>query len=242
MYFTFNNEEARFPVYNFNNYSDYNTYYYTMHAEIIEKKKNILTVKRTETTLSSHYTSDVYSKSQSTCATMCLLHDKCCVASFSDESSICRLDRTENCCVATDIATGWNVMTRNQYVPMTCAGCISFGNSVYSIIEDLTEWEKAKGNCKCQGGDLLELETSEENEFIKNEVRTLNTGVDAYSIGGYNFNNDNDMEWISKPNQVRPFSDMAPGQPNDPIDQICMGMWRVYDFRWTDHYCDYSAP
>lgn len=33
-----------------------------------------------------------------------------------------------------------------------------------------------KESCKCLGGKLLELETSEENEFIKDEVRTLNTG------------------------------------------------------------------
>lgn len=33
-----------------------------------------------------------------------------------------------------------------------------------------------KESCKCLGGKLLEIETSEENEFIKNEVQTLNTG------------------------------------------------------------------
>ncbi|CAC5411763.1 unnamed protein product [Mytilus coruscus] len=203
-----------------------------MHAEIIEKKKNILTVKRGETILSAHYTTDVYSKSQ------CLLHDKCCVASFSKESSICRLDKTENCCVATDIATGWNVITRNQYIPMTCAGCISFANSMYSIIKDLKEWEKAKENCKCLGGKLVQLETSEENEFIKDKVRTLNTGVNGYWTGGYNFNNDNDMEWLSKSTQVMPFSDMEAGEPNNPVDQSCMLLWRIYDFRWGDFFCN----
>ncbi|CAG2188313.1 unnamed protein product [Mytilus edulis] len=190
--------------------------------------------------MSSQHTTDVYLKSQSACAAMCLLDNKCCVASFSKESSICRLDRTENCCVATDSVTGWNVMTRNQYMPATCAGCINFGNSRYSIIEDLTEWEKAKDNCKCLGGKLVELETSEENEYIKDKVRTLNTGVHGYWTGGYNFNNDSDMEWLSKPNQDMPFSDMAPGQPSDPATQSCMLLGRIYDFRWADYWCDHS--
>lgn len=32
-----------------------------------------------------------------------------------------------------------------------------------------------KESCKCLGGNLLELETSDENEFIKNDLKTLNT-------------------------------------------------------------------
>ncbi|VDI44996.1 Hypothetical predicted protein [Mytilus galloprovincialis] len=206
-------------------------------------KKNTSTfrVKSGETIMLSCASTDIYTNSRAACTTMCLLHDKCCVASFSKELSICRLDITENCCVVTENATGWSVLTRNQYIPATCAGCISFGNSMYSIVEDYTEWEKAKENCKCLGGKLVEMETSEENEFIKNEVRTRNTGVKGYWIGGYNFNQDDDMEWISKPNQVMPFSDMASGQPNRPTDQLCMGMWRQYDFMWADYFCDFPA-
>ncbi|CAG2246059.1 unnamed protein product [Mytilus edulis] len=60
-----------------------------------------------------------------------------------------------------------------------------------------------KESCKCLEGNLLELETSDENEFIKNDLKTLNTEVEGYWIGGYNFNHDQDMEWISKPNKVQ---------------------------------------
>ncbi|VDI45994.1 Hypothetical predicted protein [Mytilus galloprovincialis] len=59
---------------------------------------------------------------------------------------------------------------------MTCTGSISFGNTVYSIIPHYEEWQNAKEICKWLGGNLLELETSVENEFIKDKVRTLNTG------------------------------------------------------------------
>ncbi|CAG2200931.1 unnamed protein product [Mytilus edulis] len=170
-----------------------------MNAETIKKKTSTFTVKSGETIMSSCNTTDVYSESKLKCGAMCVLHDACCVASFSKESSICRLDITERCCVATNPAIGWSVMTRNQY------------------------------------RKLVEMETSMENEFIKNEVKTRNTGVKGYWIGGYNFNQDDDMEWLSKPNQVMPFSDMAPGDPNRPMDQLCMGMWRMDgEEEWSD--------
>ncbi|XP_071123025.1 perlucin-like protein [Mytilus edulis] len=204
----------------------------------VNRKTSTFTVKNGENIMSSCNTTDVFSKSESACGARCVLHDACCVASFSKESSICRLDISENCCVATNTAIGWSVMTRNQHIPATCAGCISFGNSMYSIIGDLTEWEKAKVNCKCMGGKLVEMETSEENEFIKNEVRTLNTGVKGYWIGGYNFNNDNDLEWISKPYQVMAFSDMNGSQPDKPLTELCMMIWKSFDFRWGDHSCN----
>lgn len=35
--------------------------------------------------------------------------------------------------------------------------------------------------------------------------------VQGYWIGGYNFHNDNDMEWVSQPNQQMAFSDIGPG-------------------------------
>ena len=50
-------------------------------------------------------------------------------------------------------------------------------------------------NCICLGGKLLELETSEENEFIKNTVRTLNTG--GTSILKYEYKNTYDV-YVSK--------------------------------------------
>lgn len=48
-----------------------------------------------------------------------------------------------------------------------------------------------KENCKWLGGKLLELETSEENEFIKDTVRTLNTG--GSSILKYKYKNTYDI-------------------------------------------------
>lgn len=61
--------------------------------------------------------------------------------------------------------------------------------------------------------------------------------VQGYWIGGYNFHNDNDMEWVSQPNQQMAFSDIGPGQPDGPFNQLCMVMWKNFGFQWGDYQC-----
>lgn len=59
----------------------------------------------------------------------------------------------------------------------------------------------------------------------------------GYWIGGYNFHNDYDMEWVGQPNQVMPFSDMGANQPNYPWTELCMVMWTDLGFQWADYSC-----
>ncbi|CAC5411767.1 unnamed protein product [Mytilus coruscus] len=44
----------------------------------------------------------------------------------------------------------------------------------------------------------------------------------GYWLGGYNFNQDGSMEWLSSPDQVMPFTDMKAGEPNSPSSHFCM--------------------
>ncbi|CAG2193807.1 unnamed protein product [Mytilus edulis] len=80
-------------------------------AEYIDPK---FTITGNRTFKSSHDTTDVYSESHLMCAMMCSSQDKCCVASFSQETSTCRLDTTDNCCVATDHDAGSSTIARNN--------------------------------------------------------------------------------------------------------------------------------
>lgn len=50
------------------------------------------------------------------------------------------------------------------------------------------------------------------------------------------------LEWISNSDQVMPFSDMWPGQPNAPIDQLCLVIWKAWDYFWGDGYCNGPIP
>ncbi|CAC5411770.1 MRC [Mytilus coruscus] len=140
---------------------------------------------------------------------------------------------------------GWTVIRRrtNLLLPSSSVGYLSFGASLYNIvIDEHVNWTTAQEICICHGGKLAEFETAGENEYIKNELRTLDAAVDGYWLGGYNFNYDNDMEWISHPDQVMPFHDMWPGQPNGPTDQLCLVHWKPWDYKWGDNFCDDTLP
>lgn len=85
---------------------------FTINVELFEFKGVLFTVTRDETMTASLYTSDVYSESVVMCIGMCSLEETCCVASFSVETSICRLHKSGNCCVVTHNAAGWKAIQK----------------------------------------------------------------------------------------------------------------------------------
>ncbi|CAG2193806.1 unnamed protein product [Mytilus edulis] len=202
----------------------------------------IFTVHSEESVLSSQYTDDVYAESLSMCALMCLLQEKCCVASFSDETSMCRLDKSENCCVVTILAVGSRALKQNKYSSSTCTNCLVYDRSLYKIIDNEKKWQEAVDDCKCQGGKLIEIETKKENDFILTELKNRNTGTLGYWLGGYNFNNDFDLEWISNPGQGMPFDGTGVGEPNNPFTELCLAAWDDIDFDWADIPCSAILP
>ncbi|XP_052066808.1 pancreatic beta cell growth factor-like [Mytilus californianus] len=201
----------------------------------------IFTVHREESVLSSQYTEDVYAESLSMCALICLLQEKCCVASFYDKPSICRLDKSENCCAAILIAVGSRALKRNKFFPPECTECVSFGTSLYKIIEIAATWSEAMNNCTCFGGNLAEIETEVESVFLTNELFTRNTGAFGYWLGGYNFNNDSDLEWMSKPNERMLYNNFAPNEPNQPASERCLMTYTNFNFEWIDVNCHMIA-
>lgn len=84
-------------------------------SDFSELTEVIFNVHREESVLSSQYSDDIYAESLPLCALMCLLQEKCCVASFYDQTYMCRLDKSENCCAATIIAVGSRALKRNKY-------------------------------------------------------------------------------------------------------------------------------
>ncbi|VDH92656.1 Hypothetical predicted protein [Mytilus galloprovincialis] len=167
------------------------------HAIVEDIRSVKFRIKGNTSIRQTENTTDVYSKSLISCADIRLSDPQCCMTSYSKETSTCRIDtsKSERCSNETEPQERWRFIQRNSYPKMTCTGCISFDNSLYLISEDQLDWTTVKEECEHLGGKLVELETSNENEFIKNEVRTRNTGVSGYWIGGYDFYSDNDMEW-----------------------------------------------
>ncbi|XP_071160569.1 macrophage mannose receptor 1-like [Mytilus edulis] len=186
----------------------------------------------------SAYTTDQFVETKGTCAMMCTLDEKCCAACYNDETSICRLDTSEHCCVDIEVVNGWEVFKRESPCTVcTSYGCINYnnGSSFYKIIEEYKQWEDAKISCACLGGKLLEAETPEENNFIKTELRTRATGVQSYWIGGYNFKMNGNFEWISNQDQPMTYSDF--GIKDYPNIQRCLLYWKDYGYAWGDGTC-----
>ncbi|XP_063425139.1 perlucin-like protein [Mytilus trossulus] len=182
----------------------------------------------------SSYTTDKFVETKGMCAMMCTLDEKCCAACYNDETSICRLDTSEHCCVDTEVVDGWEGLKRD-ITDSPCPGCMSYGSSYYKIIEDYKPWDDAKTSCECLGGKLLEAETPQENNFIKTELRTRATGVQGYWIGGYNFKMNGNFEWISNQDQLMTYSDF--GLKDYPNIQRCLSYWKNYGYAWGDGTC-----
>ncbi|CAG2206481.1 unnamed protein product [Mytilus edulis] len=180
---------------------------------------------------------DVQAESIVVCAMLCSYQDKCCVASFEKLTSSCWMDTSENCSVSTYTVTGWNVMHRRLYVPPSCADCYSYATSTYKIIVDTVDWQTAQNNCYHLGGKLVEIETIEENDFIKYTLTNRNADT-IYYLGGYQFNANDGIRWINTPSQVMTFTDWAAGDPNNPTTELCLGSYGPANFQWVNLSCN----
>ncbi|VDI35642.1 Hypothetical predicted protein [Mytilus galloprovincialis] len=113
---------------------------------------------------------------------------------------------------------------------------------MYAFIELAATWNEAVSNCTCHGGHLAEIETLGENDFITNELSIRQNRGIGYWLGGYNFNGDSDLEWISKPTDCMPFTNWYPEEPNLKLDEHCLIAFRWGDFKWHDLNCALLAP
>ncbi|BFZ25379.1 hypothetical protein BsWGS_28418 [Bradybaena similaris] len=113
------------------------------------------------------------------------------------------------------------------------------GGSCYSFGDSLVTWGDAQTICATSNGHLAEIETSEENEFLKNISRTekvLNT-----FLGGTDVFDEGVWVWASSGNNIYPFVDWAPGEPNELQGEDCLVFYGVEDYRWDDFYCNMPA-
>ena len=66
--------------------------------------------------------------------------------------------------------------------------------------------------------------------------------AEGYWLGGYNVNEDGDLEWISNPGQTMSFNGMKSSQPNAPSTQRCLVSWERFSYQWADYECTYKLP
>ncbi|CAG2216421.1 unnamed protein product [Mytilus edulis] len=105
------------------------------------------------------------------------------------------------------------------------------------------------GFCKNQGGNLVTIETEEENNFLKNILTLMRNAGGAsenlwWWIGLTDIKTDGSFEWVS--GQSVTYTDWYQGPPPEPngvawnnAKADCVVMRHTYGFTWSDEYCRY---
>ncbi|BFZ25376.1 hypothetical protein BsWGS_28415 [Bradybaena similaris] len=88
-----------------------------------------------------------------------------------------------------------------------------FNGSCYSFSGLQVMWAEALAICKAFNAKLAEIETSEENEFLKNLAREKS--ADSTFLGGTDIFEDGFWVWTSSGKHIYPFVDWAPNEPSN---------------------------
>ncbi|XP_011442489.3 perlucin [Magallana gigas] len=133
----------------------------------------------------------------------------------------------------------------NAERPTSCRnGWIHGGDSCYLIRSMTQNWAGAKVVCDFLGAKLLAIETSKENEFIKNELSTLganHSGSDKdshlkYWTSGTDFQTPG--TWLWGKDGTLGFSNWAGGQP---VTHHCLAIDPLNQNFWVADDCEKSA-
>ncbi|XP_061197671.1 C-type lectin domain family 4 member M-like [Saccostrea echinata] len=113
----------------------------------------------------------------------------------------------------------------------------SFGSSCYMIIKQKKSWDDAAVKCLRYGAKLVEIETKEENDFLK---QTLINTNDIYWTGGIDEVTEGRFVWASTGNPLT-FKDWNDGEPNDYNKrEDCLDFSKGFNRRklWNDNRCE----
>ncbi|XP_063411605.1 macrophage mannose receptor 1-like [Mytilus trossulus] len=126
---------------------------------------------------------------------------------------------------------------------------VNFNGSTYKLNCGEFEFNQAEAFCKNQGGNLVTIETEEENNFLKNILTLMRNAGGAsenlwWWIGLTDIKTDGSFEWIS--GQSVTYTDWYQGPPPEPngvawnnAKADCVVMRHTYGFTWSDEYCRY---
>ncbi|CAG5124222.1 unnamed protein product [Candidula unifasciata] len=125
------------------------------------------------------------------------------------------------------------------YVQDCRKGWQYFGESCYGFGASRTVWGAAQAICKVYNGKLAEIETFEENEFLKNLAKSKQ--ADRVFLGGTDIFGEGNWEWSSSGKHIFPFVDWVPGEPNDSSGQDCLILDRQNEYSWDDYSCNMAV-
>merc|ERR1711879_548322 len=122
-------------------------------------------------------------------------------------------------------------------------GWIKHGSSCYGIGEENVSWGGAASLCRVFDSNLAEIESSEENDFLKNLA--LNRSYRALWIGGTDIFSEGQWIWSGSKMPIQEFTDWFPGEPNmadGPSAEDCLQFFAAERMQWNDETCSMTFP
>ncbi|BFZ25377.1 hypothetical protein BsWGS_28416 [Bradybaena similaris] len=111
-----------------------------------------------------------------------------------------------------------------------------FGGSCYSFGDSQVTWGDAQGICKTFRAKLAEIETPEENAFLRNLAISKNATFTF--LGGTDIFDEGVWVWSFSGDNIYPFVDWAPGSPDDANGEDCLTFYSLAGYHWNDYLCD----
>ncbi|XP_076445384.1 low affinity immunoglobulin epsilon Fc receptor-like [Babylonia areolata] len=123
-------------------------------------------------------------------------------------------------------------------------GWVKFGSSCYGFGEEYVSWAGASSLCQIFDGTLAEIETPEEQNFLKQHAKSNH--YPSLWIGGTDIFSEGYFLWSGSKTPVRNgYTSWGPGEPNHlagDSSEDCMQMYAGHDFGWNDETCDHHSP
>ncbi|XP_071114485.1 perlucin-like protein [Haliotis cracherodii] len=113
----------------------------------------------------------------------------------------------------------------------------SYAGSCYALVDAPETWAGAAEICERFGGYLVEITSSDENDFVKRFVKARGTanvwtgGSDLLSAGHW--------RWLYSRDIITYF-EWASGQPSFGSTIRCIQLWSENAFSWDDTACDFE--
>ncbi|XP_056001033.1 perlucin-like [Ostrea edulis] len=118
------------------------------------------------------------------------------------------------------------------------SGFVHHGSSCYLFVMNSTSsWIGAANFCKIRHGNLVEIESAEENNFIERELRKLPLPEEKeFWIGASDRIREGEWTWFTTLSPMN-FTAWQPGEPNNSDgNENCVIIYAV-DFLWNNLGC-----
>ena len=122
-----------------------------------------------------------------------------------------------------------------------------FGGSCYDLFNPRVGIRNARDMCGDIGGYLVEIDTEEERDFVKNFLSRAQVPESMYDsnknvwLGASDEDTEGEFYWKNGNTAVKEFSDWAVGEPdnNGPsiLDEDCAELDSNNDWKWNDIMC-----